>query len=107
MDAAGLRSAGEAEAACAARALDLFGRTAERKIERALIGEYETLVGELLAEPHAAEPRRWPCELASVPDDIQRLRPRQGRPSGQGPAQASRASAAVAQSAQAIKIAAE
>ena len=35
-------------------ALDVFGRTAERRRERALIGEYETLVDELLSKlaPH-------------------------------------------------------
>ena len=37
-------------------ALDVFGRTAERRMERALIGEYETLVDELLRglAPHNA-----------------------------------------------------
>ena len=50
-------------------AFDIFGHTAERKIERALIGEYETLVGELLggltADNHALA-----VQLASVPEDI-------------------------------------
>ncbi|MBL6616518.1 MAG: indolepyruvate ferredoxin oxidoreductase family protein [Reyranella sp.] len=50
-------------------AFDPFGYTAERKIERALIGEYESLIDELLAgltvEKHALAVR-----LASVPDDI-------------------------------------
>ncbi|MCX2780024.1 indolepyruvate ferredoxin oxidoreductase family protein [Microbulbifer thermotolerans] len=49
--------------------LDIFGYTAERKIERALIGEYEQLVdrviGELNAENHAAA-----IELLSYPDAI-------------------------------------
>jgi indolepyruvate ferredoxin oxidoreductase len=31
-------------------ALDVFGRTGERRRERALIGDYETLVDELLAK---------------------------------------------------------
>ncbi len=48
---------------------DLFGRTEERRHERALIGEYETLVAELLtglnAENHALA-----IELASLPDGI-------------------------------------
>ncbi|WP_323844671.1 indolepyruvate ferredoxin oxidoreductase family protein [Microbulbifer magnicolonia] len=49
--------------------LDIFGYTAERKMERALIGEYEQLVdrviGELNAENHAAA-----IELLSYPDMI-------------------------------------
>ena len=49
--------------------LDVFGYTKERKIERALIGEYEALIAELLggltATNHALAVR-----LASVPDDI-------------------------------------
>ncbi|SDZ86650.1 indolepyruvate ferredoxin oxidoreductase family protein [Microbulbifer marinus] len=50
-------------------ALDVFGYTAERKMERALIGEYEQLVdkvvGELNAENHAAA-----IDLLSYPDEI-------------------------------------
>lgn len=49
--------------------LDIFGYTAERKLERALIGEYEQLVdkviGELNAENHAAA-----IELLSYPQAI-------------------------------------
>ncbi|WP_193192191.1 indolepyruvate ferredoxin oxidoreductase family protein [Microbulbifer taiwanensis] len=49
--------------------LDIFGYTAERKMERALIGEFEQLVdrviGELNAENHAAA-----IELLSYPDLI-------------------------------------
>ena len=34
--------------ACAARAFDIFGRTEERRIERALIGEYRAAIDEVL-----------------------------------------------------------
>jgi indolepyruvate ferredoxin oxidoreductase len=50
-------------------AFDPFGYTAERKVERALIGEYETLVGELLGGL-AASNHDLAVRLASVPDDI-------------------------------------
>ncbi|MEO6564435.1 MAG: DUF6537 domain-containing protein, partial [Casimicrobiaceae bacterium] len=50
-------------------ALDLFGKSAERKFERALIGEYETVVAEIMAtltpQNHATA-----VELASVPEHI-------------------------------------
>ncbi len=50
-------------------ALDLFGRTAERRMERALIVEYETTVGELVAslrpDNHALA-----VEIAQVPEHI-------------------------------------
>ena len=50
-------------------ALDVFGRTAERRMERALIGDYETLVAELLATlaPHN---HSLAVELAQVPEQI-------------------------------------
>ncbi len=50
-------------------ALDVFGRTAERKMERALIGEYEALVAELLARlaPHN---HALAVELAQIPEHI-------------------------------------
>jgi indolepyruvate ferredoxin oxidoreductase len=50
-------------------ALDVFGRTAERRQERALIGEYETLVDELLAR---LSPQHYELavSLASVPEYI-------------------------------------
>ncbi len=49
--------------------LDVFGRTAERRRERALIGEYEALVDELLAAlgPHN---HALAVDLARVPEDI-------------------------------------
>ena len=50
-------------------AFDPFGYTAERKVERALIGEYEVLVGELLATLTATN-HDLAVHLASVPDDI-------------------------------------
>ena len=50
-------------------AFDLFGYTAERRTERALIGEYETLVDELL---NGLSPANHPLavKLASLPDEI-------------------------------------
>ena len=50
-------------------AFDPFGHTAERKTERALIGEYEALVGELLAGLSATN-HDLAVRLASVPGDI-------------------------------------
>jgi indolepyruvate ferredoxin oxidoreductase len=50
-------------------ALDVFGRTAERRMERALIGDYEALVAELLATlaPHN---HSLAVGLAQVPEQI-------------------------------------
>jgi indolepyruvate ferredoxin oxidoreductase len=50
-------------------ALDVFGRTAERRTERALIGQYESLVAELLAAlaPHN---HALAIELARLPEQI-------------------------------------
>ena len=50
-------------------ALDVFGRTAERRMERALIGQYETLIAELLAAlaPHN---HALAVELAQIPEHI-------------------------------------
>ena len=50
-------------------AFDIFGYTAERKRERALIGEYETLVDELLKGLSPAN-HALAVKLASIPDDI-------------------------------------
>ncbi|WP_199544668.1 indolepyruvate ferredoxin oxidoreductase family protein [Paraburkholderia kururiensis] len=50
-------------------ALDPFGRTGERRTERALIGEYEALVCELLRGLNAQN-RALAVELASLPDGI-------------------------------------
>jgi indolepyruvate ferredoxin oxidoreductase len=50
-------------------ALDVFGYTAERRTERALIGEYEKLVDELLAEL-AVDNHAVAVELASLPEEI-------------------------------------
>ena len=53
-------------------ALDIFGRTAERKMERALIGEYETLIDEVLGKltPQnyelACRSRRFPSTSAAT-----------------------------------------
>jgi indolepyruvate ferredoxin oxidoreductase len=50
-------------------ALDFFGRTAERKRERALVGEYEALIGELLTKlaPHNLA---LAVDLARIPEQI-------------------------------------
>jgi len=50
-------------------AFDPFGYTAERKEERALIGQYETLVGEVLAGLMPVN-HALAVKLASVPEDI-------------------------------------
>ena len=56
-------------AGCAAPAFDIFGRTAERRAERRLIGEYEAMLDEIVAglspANHAAA-----VELASLPLEI-------------------------------------
>jgi indolepyruvate ferredoxin oxidoreductase len=50
-------------------ALDIFGRTAERKMERQLVADYEALVAEVLGKltpgNHATA-----VELASIPEHI-------------------------------------
>jgi indolepyruvate ferredoxin oxidoreductase len=50
-------------------ALDLFGRTEERRMERRLVADYEKTVGELLAkldrDNHATA-----VAIASIPDGI-------------------------------------
>ena len=50
-------------------ALDIFGRTEERKTERALIGEYQATIDEVLRTLDAA---RLPLavEIARIPEDI-------------------------------------
>jgi indolepyruvate ferredoxin oxidoreductase len=50
-------------------AFDVFGRTAERKRERALIGEYETLITELL-DKLAPYNHSLAVDLASIPEQI-------------------------------------
>ncbi len=50
-------------------ALDVFGRTEERRTERKLIVEYETLIDELLAKLSPAN-HRLAVQIASVPDQI-------------------------------------
>ncbi|NRO98031.1 indolepyruvate ferredoxin oxidoreductase family protein [Paraburkholderia sp. NMBU_R16] len=50
-------------------ALDPFGKTEERRTERALIGEYEALVRELIGGLNA-DNRALAIELASLPDGI-------------------------------------
>jgi indolepyruvate ferredoxin oxidoreductase len=50
-------------------ALDIFGRMPERKMERALIGEYETMVAEVLDR---LTPQNYEVavDLASIPEHI-------------------------------------
>ena len=50
-------------------AFDPFGYTAERKLERALIGQYESLVDELLGGLTPAN-HALAIKLAAIPDDI-------------------------------------
>ncbi|MFO1314746.1 MAG: indolepyruvate ferredoxin oxidoreductase family protein [Burkholderiales bacterium] len=50
-------------------ALDVFGRTAERRMERALIGAYESVVAEIVARL-APDNHATAVELASVPEHI-------------------------------------
>jgi indolepyruvate ferredoxin oxidoreductase len=50
-------------------ALDPFGRTEERKMERALIGEYEALVRELIGGL-SAQKMPLALELANLPDSM-------------------------------------
>jgi indolepyruvate ferredoxin oxidoreductase len=50
-------------------ALDVFGKTEERRTERALIGEYEALVRELIGGL-TADKRALAVELANLPDGI-------------------------------------
>jgi indolepyruvate ferredoxin oxidoreductase len=50
-------------------ALDVFGRTAERRTERRLIGEYETLVAELIERLQPGN-HALAVELASIPQLI-------------------------------------
>jgi indolepyruvate ferredoxin oxidoreductase len=50
-------------------AFDPFGRTAERKRERALVEEYERTIGELLARLNP-DNHALAVEIASIPEDI-------------------------------------
>ena len=50
-------------------ALDVFARTPERRLERALIGEYEALMAEVLAGLTARN-HATAVELASIPEHI-------------------------------------
>jgi len=50
-------------------ALDIFGRTEERRTERALIVEYEKLVDELLGRL-GADNHALAIELAGIPEEI-------------------------------------
>jgi indolepyruvate ferredoxin oxidoreductase len=50
-------------------ALDIFGRTEERKTERRLIVEYEKLVDELIGKL-APDNHALTVELASLPEEI-------------------------------------
>ena len=58
-------------------AFDPFGRTAERRMERRLLREYEALLDELDAAARLRQPRGWRSSWLAAPADP-RLRPRQG-----------------------------
>jgi indolepyruvate ferredoxin oxidoreductase len=49
--------------------LDVFGRSDERKAERALIGEYERCIDELLLTLNAGN-LSLAAEIARIPEDI-------------------------------------
>jgi indolepyruvate ferredoxin oxidoreductase len=59
-------------------ALDPFGRTEERRAERALIGEYERLVEEILERLTPAN-HAVAVELASIPEHIRGFGPVKAR----------------------------
>ena len=50
-------------------AFDIFGRTEERRAERALIGEYEASIAELLTTM-SAERLAQAVAIASIPEEI-------------------------------------
>jgi indolepyruvate ferredoxin oxidoreductase len=50
-------------------AIDIFGRTAERRMERQLVADYEALVAEILAKLTPAN-HATAVELASIPEHI-------------------------------------
>jgi indolepyruvate ferredoxin oxidoreductase len=50
-------------------ALDVFGRSAERRMERALIGEYRACIEELLPTLNAGN-RALAVEIARIPEEI-------------------------------------
>ena len=50
-------------------AFDLFGKTEERRMERALIGEYRASIDEVLGSLNAAN-LSLATEIARVPEDI-------------------------------------
>ena len=58
---------------------DIFGRTEERKTERALIGEYQATVDELLAHAECRQPGAGGRDRPH-PGRDPRLRPREGAP---------------------------
>ena len=64
-------------------AFDIFGRTEERRTERALIVEYAATVEELLGKLTPAN-HALAVEIASVPEIDPRLRPREDAPSEAG-----------------------
>jgi len=51
-------------------ALDIFGRTEERKMERALIGEYRESIEAILAKGLTAERLALATEIARIPEEI-------------------------------------
>ena len=83
-------------------ALDIFGRTEERKTERALIGEYRASIEEVLAGAERRQPRAGAGDRQPARADP-RLRPRQGAQPGRRARALGRADGQVARSAGAAR----
>ena len=66
LDDAGDEAAGAGRAGCAARALDIFGRTAERRLERELIDGYCRRIDSLLPSL-SAERLKTAIDIAALP----------------------------------------
>ena len=70
VDAARRSACWPSSRACAARALDIFGRTEERRTERALIGEYRASIEELLRDAERRATCALAAEIARIPEEI-------------------------------------
>ncbi len=75
-------------------ALDIFGKTEERRTERALIGEYRALL-DTLAQGLSAANHDTAIALANLPDDIRGFRAREGEQSQRGARPVDQAAGAV------------
>jgi indolepyruvate ferredoxin oxidoreductase len=70
LDAHRLQADGQAQGPARHAAFDIFGRTEERKTERALIGEYRASIEEVISGLHA-ENHALALEIAALPEQIQ------------------------------------